>query len=219
LKKVIIYGIGVIAKIVTNFLNLNDIEVEAYTVDDDYFEDSEFLGKPVVPLSIVEKRYPPEQYDGFVAVGYKRMRARKEMFEKMVSKGYFLINCVAKGAILLPNVEIGKNNLIFPGTVIENNVKIGDNNIIWSNATICHDSQIDNHNFIAAGVVIGGFCKIGNMNFIGFNSTIREKRIIPDEVLIGASSFVNKNPESLSVYYGVPAKKVKSLVNGVEIND
>lgn len=219
MKKVIIYGIGVIAKMVSNFLNLDGIEVEAYTVDDDYFEDSNFLGKPVVPFSTVEKKYPPESYHGFVAVGYKRMRARREMFEKMVSKGYSLINCIAKGAIILSDVELGKNNLIFPGTVIENNVKIGDNNIVWSNATICHDSQIDNHNFIAAGVVIGGFCKIGSMNFIGFNSTIREKRVIPDEVLIGASSFVNKNPESLSAYYGVPARKVKSLINGVEIND
>ena len=87
--------------------------------------------------------------------------------------------------------------------------EIYDNNIIWSNSLLCHDSIVGSHNFIAASSVIGGFSKVLENNFIGFNSVVKENIIIDKEVLIGAKSLVLKSPEDYSVYYGIPAVKIK----------
>ncbi|MCS7171279.1 MAG: NeuD/PglB/VioB family sugar acetyltransferase [Aquificaceae bacterium] len=218
-EKVVIYGAGAIGRLAYGiFKRSATYEVVAFTADSFYVNSESFLDLPLLPFEESIHEYPPEMYKMFVAVGYRKMRVRRKMYEKAKENGYVLVNCIDKSALILERVHLGDNNLIFPNVVIETDVKIGSNNVFWTGVTICHDSSIGSHNFFASGVIIGGFCNIGNLNFIGFGSVVRENTHIPDEVLVGASSYVNKNPQPLGLYYGVPAKRMKELGNGVELS-
>ena len=44
------------------------------------------------------------------------------------------------------------------------------------------------------------------------HTTILKGTNIGDNVIIGANSLVNKSVDSFSIYGGVPAKKIKSII-------
>jgi acetyltransferase-like isoleucine patch superfamily enzyme len=59
-------------------------------------------------------------------------------------------------------------------------------------------------------VRISGDCKVGNNNFFGIQSIILQGLSIGNNTRIGASSVVMRNTKDDSLYFGNPAKKIKS---------
>ena len=51
---------------------------------------------------------------------------------------------------------------------------------------------------------------LGELTHIGINSAITNNINIGTNTVIGGKSFVNKNCDDNSVYYGVPIKKIKN---------
>ncbi|WP_339244657.1 acetyltransferase [Paenibacillus sp. FSL R10-2796] len=207
--KVIIFGVGDFAKQLHYYLDKEaEYEVEYFCVNEEYYTEKEFLGRKVITFEEGLVSLSTEKYKFIIGVGYKNLKMRKEIFEKIKAKGFGLINYISPNAVIYGNI-IGEGNVILSNVIIEPFSSIVNNNIIWSNSVICHDSVIGNHNFIAANSIVGGFSEIIEGNFLGFNSTIKDNVIVDKEVIIGAKSLVMKSPENHSAYYGVPAKKIR----------
>lgn len=207
--KVIIFGIGDFAKQIHYYLGKEtEYEVEYFCVNEEYYTENEFLGRKVITFEDGLKSLSTNDYKFLIGIGYKKLKMRKEVFEKIKEKGFDLVNYTSPTATIYGDI-IGEGNIILSNVIIEPFSNINNNNIIWSNSIICHDSTIGNHNFIAANSIIGGFSEVREGNFIGFNSTIKDNVIIDKEVLIGAKSLVMKAPENYSAYYGIPAKKIR----------
>lgn len=207
MKKVIIFGIGDLAK--TLYCYMKDLyEVLGFCIDRRYKNEKEiFMGKKIFELEDILLNNDEDIYF-IMAIGYKNMRNRKEKYLELKKKNIKFINFIHESVLYQKNMKIGENNIIFPGVILEPNVIISNNNIIWSQTLICHDSEIGNHNFIAAGTIIGGFSKILESNFIGFGAVISDNIFLEKEILIGSKSLVNKNPHNYSKYYGIPIKKI-----------
>lgn len=216
--KVIIFGISDFAKQIAFYISQSKkYELAYFCVNKEYYVDSEFMGKKILIFEEDLDNLSNEDFRFIIAVGYKQMRIRKKVFEAIKSKGYNLINYIHPTATIMGEIK-GEGNIILANTIIEPYSEVYDNNIIWSNSLLCHDSIIGSHNFIAASSVIGGFSKILDNNFIGFNSVVKENITVNKEVLIGAKSLVLKSPEDYSVYYGIPAVKIKlHKETGIEI--
>ena len=217
--KIIIYGNSDFAELMHYYFTTDSIyEVIGFCVDKDYIKSDKFLNIPLVPFEIVDKVFPPTEYKMFVAVGYKNMRLRKELYKKTIDKGYSHINYISSKAVVDKSNIIGKNNAILHNVVLEPFSKIGDNNIINTNVIICHHAEILNDCFIAAKTLVGGFTIIKNNCFLGFSSTILQKLIIEDETLIAAGSIVNKSSLKCDFLAGVPAKFISNhKQNGIKI--
>ena len=195
-------------------------EVVAFCVDDNFALNSaaSLNGKPIIRLQNVIQNYEPHKYGFFLAVGYSNMRYRKEIFEKVKSLGYMMVNYIHPTAFIGNNVVLGQNNIILYSSVIEPNVRMGDNNIIWSSAVVSHDTRIGSHVFIASQVMVGGFSFIGDNSFLGFNCTILDHMSVATETLIGAKSLLTKDTDPYGKYFGVPAKKVdEHMEHGIRI--
>ena len=61
------------------------------------------------------------------------------------------------------------------------------------------------------GVNTGGNVKINNLCQIGIGASIKDKVVIRKNTVVGGGAFVNKDCDSNSTYFGVPAKKIKKL--------
>lgn len=216
--KVIIFGIGDFAKQIYYYLNQSDhYNVECFCVNNQYYNEKEFMGKKVINFDDDLENYSNDEYKFIIAVGYKQMRARRTVFDLIKSKGFELINFIHSSVNVMGKIK-GEGNIVLANVIIEPFAEINNNNIIWSNSIICHDSYVGDHNFIASSVVIGGFTKVINNNFIGFNSTLKENIEVDQEVLVGAKSLVIKSPDNYCTYFGIPAKKIKEhRANGIEI--
>ena len=131
-------------------------------------------------------------------------------------------------AVIIGEVSIGEHTSVWPCAVIRGDVQkisVGNYSSIQDNATlhVTHDSHytpggnaliIGDYVTIAHGVVVHG-CQIGSEVMIGMNSTVLDKAVIEDGVMIGAGTLVGpgKVLKSGYLYVGSPVKQARALTD------
>lgn len=194
-RKIVIVGAGETAQIACEYFEEDsEYEVIAFSVDRQYINSTEIMGRPVIPFEDLELNYPPEKYSAFVAVSSTNLnRVRKNLYDKTKEKGYQLVSYISSRAFVWRNVQIGDNCFIFEDNTVQPFVKIGSNVVLWSGNHIGHNSEIGNNCFIASHVVISGYCSIGDSTFIGVNSTVINNIKIGIDCFVGAGALIQKN--------------------------
>ena len=203
--KLVIYGTGSFARMMKfYFTEDSNFKVVAFTVDQEYLRDEELDGLPVIPFETITTKYPPEEYCMFVAIGYKKMRNRKLLFDCAMEKGYQLINYVNSNAIVYNDLVCGCNNVIMGNVNIEPGVSIGDNNILWSDTLICHDAKLGSHNYLSPKCLIGGFTVMNDLCFLGNGSSTIDQVVIGLETYLIAGTIMFGNTTPFTKYLGNP---------------
>ena len=79
-KRLVIFGIAEQAQLAHYFFSTDsDYDVVAFTVDNAFITTSEFCGLPALPFEEIDKRYPPDEHELFIALGYSKVnQLRKE---------------------------------------------------------------------------------------------------------------------------------------------
>ena len=202
MKKVVIFGIGAFAEIAYYYLkNDSEYEIVGFSANKKFISQANFCGLPVIPFEEIEKKFPPKEYDMFIAIVYTNVnKIREQIYNEAKTKGYNLINYVNSKAIIWDGIKMGDNCFILENVVIQPFVTIGNNVIIWSGNHIGHHSKIADHCFITSHVVISGNVEIGSNCFLGVNSTIRDGITIAPECVIGAGSVILKDTKQKQVF-------------------
>ncbi|MDY0279154.1 MAG: acetyltransferase [Salinivirgaceae bacterium] len=218
-KKLIIYGSGETAEIAADyFIHDSDYEVIAFTVDKQYLTDNKLMNLPVVDFEEVEKNYPPNKVEIFVAASFGQLnRIRTGMYEKAKAKGYRCASFISSRAFVWHNVEIGENVFIFENNVVQYKAKIGNNVILWSGNHIGHQTVIEDNCFVSSHVVISGFCRIGENSFLGVNSSFNDGIKFGKDGVTGNGTVIVKDTEPGMVWVGNPAKAIKSSYEAFKI--
>lgn len=204
MEKIVIFGTSQLASL-AHFYFENDSphQVVAFTLDNDYINESEFRGLPVVSFEEIEKHYPPTEYKMFLPISFKQMNfLRKKKYEQAKEKGYTCVSYVSSKASTWPDLTIGENCFIFEDNTIQPFVTIGNNCILWSGNHIGHHSNIHDHVFLTSHVVISGCCEIGENSFFGVNATIRDETNIGKGSLIGMGAIITKDTPEFSIWLG-----------------
>ncbi len=213
-RQVVIFGLGDFASVACVYLEQDSpYKVAAFTAHQKFIHAPHLLGKPVVPFERLEEQFPPQQYDMFVAIGFKRLnKARAEIYDLCKSRGYTLISYVNSKAIHWGEIQIGDNCFILENNVIQPFATIGNDVVVWSGNHIGHHATIGDHVFIASHAVISGRVGVGSHCFIGVNATIRDGVTIAPECVIGAGALILKDTEAQGVYgvHGTEAAAFKS---------
>jgi len=211
MENIIIFGLGPLSKTVYELAKHNHAtqKICGFAADDEYCKDELFCGLKIFKLSELLHNNAFSQYKFILCIGYKSMRNRKLLFEKLSGYNFEFTNIIHPSVTIVGPLNIGVNNIIFPNVTVENNVTLGDNNIIWSQTLIGHDAVINNHNYIAAKVLFGGNCTMHDMCFIG-NAVfmINDLEIKDETYIIAGSGLFNTTFEEGLKYYGNPAKRV-----------
>jgi|SRR5215510_11578587 len=202
MRRVVIFGAGKIADQAYFYLN-NDSphQIVSFCVDADYLRQNHKLGLPVVAFEEVQEKYPPDDFQMFVAIGYQdlnRLRARK--YEEAKAKGYRLISYVSSRASNFGRVEIGDNCFVLEFAVIQPCAEVGNDVFIWSGNHIGHHASVGDHCYIAGNVVISGKTKIEPYCFVGVNAALGHEITIGKESFIGAGSLITKSAPEKSVF-------------------
>jgi len=212
MQELAIFGAGTLAKLAGYYASVEmGLKIRAYVVDEQYKTADEFSGEPLLSWREFKDNFNPTQIVLHSAIGYRDMRRRIAIYERVKREGYELITITSHSAYIAANATLGDNNLIMPGVVVEPGVSLGSNNVIWSNSVVCHDSWIGSHNFIAANSTIGGQVSIGDNNFLGFSSVVLHGKKMGNETVLGAKSLLLADTEDLGVYYGSPAVRKKTV--------
>ncbi|QQS39778.1 MAG: NeuD/PglB/VioB family sugar acetyltransferase [Acidobacteriota bacterium] len=211
MDKAFIYGAGGLAKLLIASMRLSGrYEPEGIVVDREFKDAEEYYGLRVIDFDEFLAETNAGECNVFISVGYRRMRARKEIFDKVRSAGYRCPNYVFGGATINQEVKTGEGNIFCDGVLIESFTSIADNNFFRSNTYVSHDCVIGSHNYIAPGCTFSGNCTLKDLCFIGVGSTVIDGLTIERETFLSAGSTLLEDTEPHSQYIGYPARKIRS---------
>ena len=213
MSRTIIFGIGRGATVATRYFSDDSShEIVAYTVDDEYADRKEFMGRPVIPFSRIEKEIPPEESQMFVPLGFQRMNAlRAEKFAAAKAKGYSLASYISSRILAWEKPRIGENCFILEGNVFNYDVTIGNNVVMWSANHVGDLSIIEDHVFVSSHVVLSGEVTIGANSFLGVNATISNYVHVGARCYIGANTLIAQDTPPDSVYVTQGTAKLEHL--------
>ena len=219
--ELVIYGTGPFARLMTHlFESSGQARVVGYTVDPEYLSAPTFEGRPVVPSGEVAARFPPARHGMFVAVGYRRMRARKLLFERARAAGFRLHGYTSPHAIVPRDQPLGENNVLMDQVLVEPFVTIGDNNVFWSGTVLSHEARVGSHTFCGGRVLVGGRVTVGDGSFLGMSSTIVYGVSLAPETHVVAGSVVFKDTQPMTLHGGNPARALGAHAeHGIVIQD
>lgn len=200
MKKLIIYGTGLIAEVAEFYFRTDsEYEVSAFANAAQFVDREQFQGRPLVPFEEVQNVYPPADFDMFIALGYaKTNKVRQARYSEAKTKGYALATYISSRASYY-GTPVGDNCFILENNVIQPMVGIGNDVTLWSGNHVGHHSTIRDHCFISSHVVISGGCEIGENCFLGVNSTIRDNIKLGRFVVVGSAAVVLKDCEERTV--------------------
>jgi sugar O-acyltransferase (sialic acid O-acetyltransferase NeuD family) len=180
-------------------------EVAACALSRELVQRSELMDLPVVAWEDLDSTHPPDEYELFVAVGYRAVnRDRAALCDEAIARGYTLASHVSPQALVAPDVRIRENTFVFEGAIVQPFVTLGRNVIVWSGATIAHDTELGDNCFIAPRAAIAGNVSVGSNCFVGINATIRDGVTIAPDCVIGAGAVIKHDTSPGEVYSAVP---------------
>ena len=218
-SRLVIFGAGDVARLAHHyFTHDSPREVAGFVVDRAFRKHDEFLGLPLVDAEEVTTRFPPAEYDMFVALSYAKMNAvRAEKYAAMKASGYRLVSYVSSRCSYLSLTPPGDNCFILEDNTVQPFVTIGNDVTLWSGNHIGHDVTIEDHCFITSHVVISGYVRVGTRSFIGVNATLRNSITIAPETLIGAGAIIMKSTKPKEVYMPERAKLFAKASDEIEL--
>lgn len=213
MKEIIIFGGGGHAKIVLDCIKLmKNYRIIGFVDNKNY---SFALSKKIKYLGSVEdfskiiKGQEIQNIFGIVAIGSNIIRKKIVLEVNKFIKKFKWANIIHPSSVISATVKIGSGNMILAGSIICSDTQINNHVSINTGTYIDHDNFFSNFSSTGPGVTIGGNVKVGESCFLGIGCTIRHNITIGNNTVIGGQSFVRKNCKSNSLYFGVPAKRIK----------
>lgn len=205
-QKLIILGVGELAKVVTELIDEMQVyQVESYVIDQPPYERrTKFLGKPIYWIDDLDD----------MSIGVQALctifQIRKEkIIDKVKKRGIPFINLIHPTSYIAPSVQMGKGNIITTGVNIATQTQIGNHNIINRGALIGHDVIINDYSTIAPGVNIASSVKVGRGAYLGMGAIIPQNIKIGEGAFIGAGSLVTRDVPDRVKVVGMPARIIE----------
>lgn len=219
MKPLVIFGTGDIARLADLYFSKDaSREVRGFTVDGAFRKEDDYLGRPLVDFEEVRERFPPEEFDAFVALSYREMnRLRSAKYAAMKGKGYTLASYISSRCSWLTDLPPGDNCFILEDNTVQPFVTIGNDVTLWSGNHIGHDSVIEDHCFVSSHVVVSGHVRIGPHCFLGVNSTLRNGITLAGSTLVGAGAVIMKDTVERGVYMAPRAELFKKKSDELDL--
>ncbi len=126
----------------------------------------------------------PSDYHLVLAIGYKHLQARLNLFNRLRADGFHFPALIHPTARISKHSKVGDASLVMAGADVDAFSEIGSACVLWPRAVISHDSVIGQNTFISPAATLCGFVNVGPGSFIGANSTL------VDGSTLAPSSFV-----------------------------
>ena len=209
MKRLAIIGSGDLGQLIAHHANTDNHYAVVGFFDDYKKRDGvQFVdGYPILGcVDDIENCFQKQLFDCIIiAIGYKHMIVRKNIYEKFTGKIPFG-KIIHSSCYVDISCKIGEGSVLLPGCVLDRNACVGDNVLLNISVTIAQDSTVKAHSFVSPCVSIAGFTEIGECCNIGINSTIIDNILITSNVQTGGGTVVIDNLVKSGCYVGCPAR-------------
>lgn len=135
---------------------------------------------------------------------------RRDTFEVLHANGVEVLSFIHPSTHLAGHNDIGEGVIIFPQCYVGYKTDLGRGTIIQSNSTIEHHNVVGEFVDINPNLTTGGFTYIGDFALINISVDIINRIRVGKGARIGAGSLVLQDCEAGMLYYGRPARKIRT---------
>jgi acetyltransferase-like isoleucine patch superfamily enzyme len=139
-------------------------------------------------------------------------RTRALVFERLDAFRIEPISFIHPSVVFGGQNDIGCGSIIFPNCYIGYKARIGKGTILQSGCSIEHHSSVGNFCDINPRLTMAGSSTVEDLVEINMCVDIINKVTVRTRARVGAGSLVMSDCDSDSLYYGRPAKRIRSLV-------
>lgn len=210
MKRIAIIGAGHLGQQITHHVHQDSDDKVVAFFDEFQKKETIIKGIPIIGgnAHIVEM-YLENKFDAvLIAIGYKYLEEKKQIFEKLKGKVPFY-TFIHSSVFVDKSAQIGEGCVIYPRCVIDQNVVLEENIVVNIAVSIAHDSLIKKHSFLSPNIAVAGFVEIGEQSIIGINSTIIDNIKIVAKTQLGGGTVVIKNINEPGLYVGNPARFIR----------
>jgi sugar O-acyltransferase (sialic acid O-acetyltransferase NeuD family) len=214
-KKILIIGAGDLGQLMAHHLaQSDDFELVGF-LDDTKLIGEQVCSKPVLGgIALITTLFEQKKFEEvFIAIGYKHLNFKEELFNELKAKEIPLAKFIHKSAIVDNSVKIGEGSFLLPGVILDKDVKLGSCVLLNTGVVIAHDTEVGDFCFFGPAVNLAGFIKIAPKCFLGINTTIIDNIEITTPIQTGASTTIVKNIVESGLYLGTPARIIKKVLS------
>src|SRR5580765_5998550 len=148
-----------------------------------------------------------------VILGFGDCKARLVLSQLVKASGLQLATAVHPSAVVARDVKVGAGTVIAAGAVVAPASCVGENVIINTCASVDHECSLGDGVHLGPGARLGGQVVVGEGTWVGIGATVRDHIRIGEGSIIGAGALVLKDVPSNEVWYGVPSRFARSVVD------
>jgi sugar O-acyltransferase (sialic acid O-acetyltransferase NeuD family) len=144
-----------------------------------------------------------------VYLGIGDNATRRRLFLRLRRAGIRAASCVAPGAFLARDAEVGDGAVLCPGSVVMTGAVIGNAAIVNTLASVDHDGVVGDFSQLAPGTCFGGAVRVGRSCFFGIRSAVFPGVSIGDGAVVRAGSLVTRDVPAHALVGGIPARVLR----------
>jgi acetyltransferase EpsM len=166
-----------------------------------------------LPIFAVEQiPYGIDECSVICAIASTRRRA---FIERVLALGYRFTSLAHPSARVSRRAHIGVGSILNAAAVVSAHAAVGEHTIVNRGALIGHDTRIGKFCSIGPGANMAGNVQIGEGAWIGIGAVIRERVKIGAGAVVAAGAVVVRDVNANELVAGVPARVVRSDVQGL----
>jgi sugar O-acyltransferase (sialic acid O-acetyltransferase NeuD family) len=211
-KKIAVFGAGGFGLEIAMLIeHINEISHQWKLIG--FFDDGEPEGKTIngYPILGGTERLNRWASDLFLVLALGLPKTKRDVLgeiqNKKISYPVLIHPSVITGA--KKYVTFGEGSIICAGTIITTNISIGRHVTLNLSCTVGHDTEIGDFSSFMPTCNISGEVRIGEGNFWGTGAKVINRKVVGNNVIVGAGSVVIEDvPDNVTVV-GNPARVIK----------
>jgi sugar O-acyltransferase (sialic acid O-acetyltransferase NeuD family) len=202
MTKIVVFGIGKIAEVVSAYIgDDSELSIAGFTCDRAFMKGDEFRGRPLAAFEDVDTAFPPAHFAMLVAIGYHDLnRVRAARCQQARYKGYRLISWISPRAYASATCTMGSNCLVFEGATLQPYARLGDDVFVWNGAVVGHHATIGDHCWLPSNCTVSSTVSVEPFCFLGVNTAIGHGVTVGARSIIGAGAVITQSTAPDGVY-------------------
>jgi len=151
----------------------------------------------------------------FIAIAIGENKIREKLYldiSKIASISQFP-KLIHPSATISQSSKIDYGVIVLPNAVVGPNSKVSKFSILNIGSSLDHDSKMEDFSSLGPLSVTGGNVLISRLAKIEIGAVIQKGIKVAENCTIGANSFLNKDTNKNSIYYGSPARYIREKSN------
>ena len=159
-----------------------------------FIDDYNNGGEIVCSFSDLLEKYPADLFGVVIAIGYKHLKARWEVFQRMQSLGYQIPALVHPKAYVREPAAVASGAMIMAGAIVDVHTQIGAMCVLWPGVVVNHNSVIGANIFLSPNATVCGHVQVGESSFVGAGAIIVDHLDVPAGTFIKAGRVYSQRP-------------------------